>query len=155
MTTTDNKSNIFKLERGSVGNVACQICGKIHIPANKCANQDLVHRIHKLLEANAIIPSILAANKEAVDLAAYFQDLNAKADYGFTLIQEVCAAHGETGEKIKLEFMERLDKWVAEFTNRDTSQQTQNTDQLTLSETNASECTPTPDGPSSQLILSP
>lgn len=146
---------LFKLERGSVGNVACQICGQIHIPANKCSNDALVNRIQRLMESNLVIPSILHANKEAVDLAQYFQDLNKRADYGFTLIQEICVRHGDVGAAIQKEFMEGLDSWLKENTNQNTPQETQSTEQLTSSETEDKNSTPTQDGQSSLLILPP
>ena len=106
-------TNLIKLERGGIGNRACGVCNEMHVPQNRCSYEALVRKITKLSEANSLIPSILAANKEAVNTATQFQAMLKQADKANDILLEVLADHGEVGEKIKNEYLGQVIQWVS------------------------------------------
>ena len=148
-------TNVFNLQRGSVGNKACPICAAMHVPQNKCDTNLLAKRVQQLLEANQAIPSLMKSNKEAVEIAQYLQGLCTQADYAQTLIQEVCVKHGDVGQLILAEYHNRLDEWAKKTISQGTSPEQTSTEQLTLSATEDKNSTPQQAGESSPLILSP
>ena len=127
--------NLIKLERGSVGNTPCPVCKNMHPPANKCSFDTLARRIALLEEANKHIPQILAANKKAVENAQEFQVLLRQADLAHTFLLEVLATHGEIGETIKNEYLQRINDWASATFSQDTSEQKPDTDKSTSNET--------------------
>lgn len=109
------------LERKQGG--PCAICNEAHPIQNRCRYEALAAKITKLTEANSFIPQILQANKEATSLAIHYQGLLKKADEAHAILMEILEKHGETGEQIKLEYLERLDKWASKSINQDTQEQ--------------------------------
>ena len=100
-------SGIIKLSRGGIGNNTCDVCGEHHIPQNKCRSEALVRRISLLKEANQVIPSLLQANKDAVDTAKAFQDILKETDAVMEKLKEIChrEEYGQLGPKIWGAFM--------------------------------------------------
>lgn len=105
----------------------CQICSEIHIPQNRCRFEALATKITKLMEANGMIPQILAANKEATTLAQYYQQLLKQADYAMTVVQEVLAENGQEGLFNKI--LARIDEWQKSKTS---NQPTEGPEQIPL-----------------------
>lgn len=101
----------------------CGLCAELHVPAVKCNFRALATRVTKLLEANALIPQILTAQKEATVTAQYFQQILKKADQSHTILLEVLAEYEYTGEEIKNKYLERLDEWAKGNLSLDTSEQ--------------------------------
>lgn len=99
--------SIIKIGKGANGSKPCQICGAFHIPQNNCKFDDLAKRISLLIESNKMIPSILQANKEAVDTAKMFQSILNDSIKAFDLLQEICnrPEFAEMGPKIWSTFM--------------------------------------------------
>lgn len=98
------------------------MCNEAHPVQNRCRSEALLHKVVKLMEANALIPQILQHNKEATETAMYFQDLLKKADQAHTVLMEILARNGEIGEKIKNEYLEELDKWAKVHIDQDTEE---------------------------------
>ena len=121
---------------------------------NRCSYEALVRKITKLSEANSLIPSILAANKEAVNTATQFQAMLKQADKANDILLEVLADHGEVGEKIKNEYLGQVNQWVSEHFSQDTKESQQDTESSIQNETgdkpSTEETTP---GESSLLIF--
>lgn len=102
----------------------CPVCGVIHMITNPCGRPEMTARIQKLLEATAMIPAILQANKEATTLAEGFRHIVKKADEAHGLLIDVLNGHGDIGKQILQEYLERLDTWAKEETKEPTSQDT-------------------------------
>lgn len=101
----------------------CSMCGSMHNPRAKCSFQDLAARITVLLDANRTIPSLLEANKQAVDLANQFHSIVKQAGAAHDIILKLLGEHGEIGIQIRDEFIRRLDEWVKEISSQDTKDQ--------------------------------
>lgn len=112
-------TNLLDRKKGG----ACQICGVPHPIQNRCKSEDLIRVVTKLREANSFIPQILAANKEATELAQHFQDLLKIADRAHTFLMETLAKYGETGEQIKNKYLGEIDSWAKASTSQDTAEQ--------------------------------
>lgn len=80
-------SSVFEMNKH-----ICPICNEAHAKTNRCSYDTLVRSIHgmrehiqQLMKANGVIPSVLAANKEAVETARSFQqiirDIEPKLEY--------------------------------------------------------------------------
>lgn len=110
----------------------CNMCGTTHSMQSKCSHNDLMRRIQKLLEANSMIPSILQANKEAVETAKQFQILLKIADKSNEILQQILLSHGEVGEKIKEAYMSGVNEWVKEYLSQDINQQASNQSENTI-----------------------
>lgn len=90
----------------------CHLCGHLHDIKSKCNGQHLAHMIVRLKEANGMIPSILKANKEAVETAQAFQEIIKDADQAHTILMEVLSMpEYPDGELIRQRYLEELDKW--------------------------------------------
>lgn len=112
-------TNLLDRKKGG----ACQICGTPHSIQNRCSSTDLIRVVTKLREANNFIPQILAANKEATELAQHFQDLLKIADRAHTALMEILAKYGDTGEQIKNEYLGEIEGWAKASTNQGTEEQ--------------------------------
>lgn len=144
---------LININRGSIGNNPCNLCGELHVPQNKCRHEALLKKITMLSEANRMIPNILQANKEAVETSKSFQQLLLQADKANDFLMEVLVAHGEIGETIKNEYLLKVDTWVKEHFSQGTKG-TSGDGNSTPSETSDKLSTEeTPPGGSSLLIL--
>ena len=146
-------TNLIKLERGSIGNRACGVCNEMHVPQNRCSYETLVRKITKLSEANSLIPSILSANKEAVNTATQFQAMLKQADKSNDILMEILASHGAVGEQIKNEYLGKVDEWASKYFSQDTKEQTPDTESSTPSETSDKPSTEETTSGESSLIL--
>ena len=133
----------------------CPICAEFHAPATRCRFEAMAGRITKLLEANKLIPSLLAANQEATKLAQYYQGLLNKADAAHTILMTILEGHEEIGEQIAEEYIGALDTWATPYINQNTAEPLQPSVQesSTPNETEDKPSTTTESGGSS-LILS-
>lgn len=120
MSVTNIKQALDKKQQARMG---CRICNERH--DGKCKRGDLIFRIENLLKANSLIPQLMGSNKEAVDHAVHLQSIVKKFDEAHTMLMEVFSNHGEVGEKIKNEYMGRLEEWAKKHLNRDTSEEEQ------------------------------
>lgn len=102
---------------------ACSVCGYTHNIQTQCSREAMAFRISKLLEANQIIPSLLQANKEATVLAGGYKMLLKKADEAHAILMNILETHGDTGAKIREEYLGALNSW-AETKEESTSQGT-------------------------------
>ena len=146
-------TNLIKLERGSIGNRTCGVCNEMHVPQNRCSYEALVRKITKLSEANSLIPSILSANKEAVNTATQFQAMLKQADKSNDILMEILASHGTIGEQIKNEYLGKVDEWASKYFSQDTKEQTPDTESSTPSETSDKPSTEETTSGESSLIL--
>ncbi len=120
MNTVTSMQDLLDRKNGS----PCPLCSVIHRPQVQCTREHLASKITKLLEANAMIPGLLQHNKEATQIASGLQHIVKKADEAHNILMEVLSNHGEIGETIQREYMERLDKWAANVpSNPDTTVQ--------------------------------
>ena len=108
MNTVTSMQDLLDRKNGS----PCPLCSVIHRPQVQCAREHLAAKITKLLEANAMIPGLLQHNKEATESAVGFQTIIKKFDGALMLLMDILAGHGEVGEQIKNEYMEKLDLWI-------------------------------------------
>jgi hypothetical protein len=101
----------------------CNICDEMHSSQNRCRYERLATKIVKLLEANSFIPQLIQHNKESTEIATHFQSLLKKADQAHTILMEVLSRHGDMGEKIKIEYLEKLNTWADQHSSQDTLDQ--------------------------------
>lgn len=101
----------------------CAVCGEMHHIQDPCRRQAMASKITKLMEANSMIPGLLQHNKEATILAQQYREILKRVDESHGVLLEVFDSHGEIGKKMKEEYLEKLDKWVA-ADNEPTSQNT-------------------------------
>lgn len=101
----------------------CKICGMHKHPFNtRCDYNQLVGRIKLLSDTNAMIPGILAANKEATEVATALQIL-AKQTSSALLLCEKTVLEFENGPKIWKKFQERLEEaWAKGTFNQGTEE---------------------------------
>lgn len=68
----------------------CEVCGQpAHPFTTRCDYHVLVRRMKLILEANSAIPSILAANKEAVQLSFDYKSMMEQAAKALSIAEEV------------------------------------------------------------------
>lgn len=113
---------IVDKDRGN-GTQTCHICAEIHSMQSKCSHNALTRRIGKLLQANSVIPSIMQANKQAVETARAFQGLLKVSDKAQEMLQEVLAEYGDIGKEISDKYLGKVNTWLKETSVQDIEQQ--------------------------------
>jgi hypothetical protein len=102
----------------------CPMCSYIHPLDTLCTREALFHKIKKLMEANGLIPLMQSHIKEVTGMASQYLMMLKKAGDSHELLLEVLKEYGDIGEKIRLDYMERLDKWASQkSTSQDTPEQ--------------------------------
>ena len=139
-------NNLLSLNK----NGPCGICGMPHKATNPCNQQAMAVKITRLMQANALIPGLMEANKEAVNCAQVYQFESKKWEKQFEMLVEVVMAHATNRDDIMKEFMGRLDVWLKDLKpiKQDTSEQQSlfNPEPLTSPETETSDSTKQPSG---------
>lgn len=149
---TDIKKAMDKKKKAD----GCKICCEVHPKSGKCNRKHLIFRIENLIRANALVPGLAGSNKTAVSVAMELekqvrglQGMAKLFDESHTMLMEILKNHGEIGEQIKNQYLEKIDTWAKARISPDTSGEQGelfNQENSTQPETEISDSTKQPSG---------
>lgn len=120
----------------------CEYCGQSLLSHGRnCNYESLMRRVQMLSESNQLIPGILQANREAVEISSHYKNVMEQASKALSIAEEVVKEF-EGGDQIWNRFLDRLDKCLkTSAPDIGESQKTSSPESTTPSETGSRQCT--------------